>query len=79
MLAPPDRVSQSADVATSSLLKVASHRSMPAGYQGDLTSLMNWRAIVKSGVRRVIHAAALLSSMHSMPSLSLMPLMTLGR
>ena len=36
-------------------------------------------AIVKSGVRRVIHAAALLSSMSSIPSLNLTPSMTLAR
>ena len=35
------------------------------------------RAIVKSGVRRVGHATALLSSVTSMPSLNLMPSMTL--
>ena len=35
-------------------------------------------AIVNCGVRRVVHAAALLSSMISMPSLNLTPLMTLG-
>ena len=34
------------------------------------------RAIVKSGVRRVVHAAALLSSMSSIPSLNRTPWMT---
>ena len=37
------------------------------------------RAIVKSGVRRVVHAAALLSSMSSMPSLNWTPSMTFAR
>ena len=39
---------------------------------GDLDQ----RAIVKSGVRRVGHAAALLSSMSSIPSLNLTPSMS---
>ena len=38
-----------------------------------------WRAIVKSGVRRVVHAAALLSSMTSTPSLNLTPWMSFAR
>ena len=37
------------------------------------------RAIVKSGVRRVVHAAALLSLMTSMPSLNWTPSMTFAR
>ena len=48
--------------------------SRPIERQGG--SAAQKRAIVKSGVRRVVHAAALLSSMSSIPSLNRTPWMT---
>ena len=45
----------------------------------DMQGLARSGAIVKSGVRGVVHAAALRSSMTSMPSLNRTPSMTLAR
>ena len=45
--------------------------------RGFATMTESHRAIVKSGVRRVGHATALLSSMTSIPSLNLTPSITL--
>ena len=52
---------------------------MPAEIESGgrvVESFLQTRAIVKSGVRRVGHAAALLSSMSSIPSLNLTPSMS---